>query len=252
MVNKSKWAKVKLGDVAKESKLSAKFPYGDGFDCIVGLEHLDPSSLKIKRWIDITDNTETTFTKLFKKGQVLFGRRRAYQKKASVAEFNGVCSGDIIVIESNGRIDPALLPFIIQNDSLFNYAMSMSNGSLSPRVKWADLSKYEFLLPPLEEQKRIAELLLAADEVIQSYNNKLNAEIRLKRKMEDKYFLLHEVIKKTPCLPLDWKIGHIDELRKLTLGYQRGVTMILFLFYRWTRFMRTVQLEKSKLKNLTK
>jgi len=171
MFDKSKWAKVKLGDVAKESKLSGKFPYGAGFDRLVGLEHLDPSFLKISRWVDITDNTETTFTKLFTKGQVLFGRRRAYQKKASVTAFNGVCSGDITVIESNGKIISALLPFIIQNDALFEYAVSMSNGSLSPRVKWVDLSKYEFLLPPIGEQKQLAELLWAANSVVENWSD---------------------------------------------------------------------------------
>lgn len=189
MFDKSKWIKVKLGDVAQEIKLSGKFPYGDGFNRIVGLEHLDPSCLKINRWIDITDDTETTFTKLFTKGQVLFGRRRAYQKKAAFAEFNGVCSGDITVIESNGKIDPALLPFIVQNDRLFDFAMAMSNGSLSPRVKWADLSKYEFVLPPIEDQNRLAELLWSADEVIYTYNKAyLSASVLYESFIRERYF----------------------------------------------------------------
>lgn len=104
---------VKLGDVAKESKLSYK---GDKSNMkIVGLEHLTPESVTLTVW---SENTENTFTKRFLKGQVLFGRRRAYLKKAAVAPFDGVCSGDITVIEAiPGKINEQLLPFIIQNEN---------------------------------------------------------------------------------------------------------------------------------------
>ena len=113
-----------------------------------------------------------TFTKLFKKGHILFGRRRAYQKKASVAEFEGKCSGDITVIEAKeGVINKDLLPFIIQNDEFFDFAVSKSAGSLSPRVKWSHLKEYEFALPDREEQDKLAELLWAIEENIEAYDN---------------------------------------------------------------------------------
>ena len=99
---------------------------------IVGLEHLEPYDMLLKNYdVDI----ETTFTKSFEKGQILFGRRRAYQHKACVATIDGICSGDITVIEPiKGAVDPDLLPFIIQNDNFFEHAIKGSNGALSPRV----------------------------------------------------------------------------------------------------------------------
>ncbi|MCD7991304.1 MAG: hypothetical protein LUK37_05765 [Clostridia bacterium] len=138
---------VKLGDVAVEAKLSNK---GDKSGCkIVGLEHLTPMEVTLSEWSDDTNNT---FTKEFSKGDVLFGRRRAYLKKAAVAPFDGICSGDITVIRAiENRIDPDLLPFIIQNDFLFEYAVGKSAGSLSPRVKWEHLKKFEFYLPDMKE-----------------------------------------------------------------------------------------------------
>ena len=107
---------------------------------------------------------------------MLFGRRRAYLKKAAVAPFDGVCSGDITVIEAiPGKILPELLPFIIQNDLLFDYAVGKSAGSLSPRVKWVDLKDYEFELPEIEKQASLVDLLKAAHATRKAYQEQIKA-----------------------------------------------------------------------------
>lgn len=160
-------AKVCLGDVANERKENCKT--NEYNDHIVGLEHLIPQEVTLTQW---AENIENTFTKVFHKGDVLFGRRRAYLKKAAVAPFDGICSGDITVIEAKpNKIVPELLPFIIQNDNLFDYAVEKSAGSLSPRVKWSHLQNYEFELPDLNKQRELAELLWAAEETKQTYQN---------------------------------------------------------------------------------
>ena len=152
---------VAFGDVIQLSKASSKDPVADGFKRYVGLEHLEPSDLKVRSWGNIADGI--TFTKVFKPGQVLFGKRRAYQRKVAVAGFSGVCSGDIYVLEPKGdELLPELLPFICQSESFYDYVISMSQGGLSPRVNWKALAKYEFALPPLKEQRRITEVLQAA------------------------------------------------------------------------------------------
>ena len=163
-------ARVKLGDVAREYKATIK----DTADLpIVGLEHLTPGEITLERW-DV--GTENTFTKGFKKGHMLFGRRRAYLKKAALAPFDGVCSGDITVIEAiPGKINPELLPFIIQNNLLFDYAVGNSAGSLSPRVKWESLKGYEFELPELAEQDGLVELLKAAHRTKKAYQKQITA-----------------------------------------------------------------------------
>lgn len=157
--------RVCLGDVANERKENCKT--NEYNDHIVGLEHLIPQEITLTQW---AEKIENTFTKVFHKGDVLFGRRRAYLKKAAVAPFDGICSGDITVIEAKpNKIVPELLPFIIQNDNLFDYAVEKSAGSLSPRVKWSHLQNYEFELPNLEKQQQIAEILCAAETTRQAY-----------------------------------------------------------------------------------
>ena len=178
---------VKLGDVANESKLSYK---GDKSNMkIVGLEHLTPESVTLTVW---SENTENTFTKRFLKGQVLFGRRRAYLKKAAVAPFDGVCSGDITVIEAiPGKINEQLLPFIIQNEKFFDYAVEKSAGSLSPRVKWEHLKDYEFELPDIAEQERLAKILCEIQNDIINKEKALKSIDSYLLSLEDQSFLLH-------------------------------------------------------------
>lgn len=158
-------SRVHLGDVAIEHKENCK--EDKSMYPIVGLEHLTPEQITLQNW-DL--NTENTFTKVFRKGNVLFGRRRAYLKKAAVAPFDGICSGDITVIEAKeDKIIPELLPFVIQNDDLFDFAVGKSAGSLSPRVKWTHLQNYEFELPSKEKQSELAKVLWAIEDTRKSY-----------------------------------------------------------------------------------
>lgn len=160
-------SKVKLGDVATERKETCKA--GKEEYPIVGLEHLIPEEVTLSSW---DENKENTFTKVFREGDVLFGRRRAYLKKAAVAPFDGICSGDITVIKADDeKIYPRLLPFIIQNDALFDFAVENSAGSLSPRVKWEHLKNFEFELPEMDQQKKLAEVLWAIDDTKKAYQN---------------------------------------------------------------------------------
>jgi type I restriction enzyme S subunit len=163
----SDMTRVCLGDVAREIKQKA--PAGQELPT-VGLEHLDPGEVELARW---DEDAETTFTKTFSKGQVLFGRRRAYLRKAVVAPFDGVCSGDITVIAAKSNLSPRLLPFIIQNDALFEHAVTNSAGSLSPRVKWQSLSQFDFELPGIGKQEELADILWAAQETRSHYRQLL-------------------------------------------------------------------------------
>lgn len=158
-----------LGDVAREIK--QKVPAGQELPT-VGLEHLDPGEVELAHW---DEGVETTFTKAFSKGQVLFGRRRAYLRKAAVAPFDGICSGDITVIAPKDNVSPRLLPFIIQNDALFEHAVTNSAGSLSPRVKWQSLSQFEFELPSIAKQEELADILWTAQGTRSHYRQLLTA-----------------------------------------------------------------------------
>jgi restriction endonuclease S subunit len=152
---KAGWTRIAFGDVVKLARERSSDPEGDGFERYVGLEHIDPGDFAIRRWGNVAAGT--TFTNVFRDGQVLFGKRRAYQRKVAVADFDGICSGDIYVFESKSEhLFPGFLPFICQTDRFFEHAVGTSAGSLSPRTNWSGLADYEFVLPPLEAQRRLA------------------------------------------------------------------------------------------------
>lgn len=183
------WRRVRFGDVVRLSKARSQDPLADGIERYVGLEHLEPGDLRIRSWGSVADGV--TFTSVFQPGQVLFGKRRAYQRKVAVADFSGVCSGDIYVLETKDAqvLLPELLPFICQTDAFFDHAVGTSAGSLSPRTNWTSLSDFEFALPPPSEQARFLELLLAQENVVQAAYDAVSSQRQLKRAARDHFFL---------------------------------------------------------------
>lgn len=165
-INKNNWKKVKLGDVVFEPKESVKDPVAEGIKHVVGLEHIDSENIHLIRSASIDEST--TFSKTFRLGDVLFGRRRAYLKKAARAEFDGICSGDITVMRTKNGLLTELLPFIINNDKFFDYAITHSAGGLSPRVKFHDLADFELQLPNEEQQVELSNLFGAIDNLLES------------------------------------------------------------------------------------
>ena len=204
------WKMVKFGDVVTNANLVERNPEENGITRIVGLEHIDPENLHIRRWNDISEGM--SFTRKFVLGQTLFGKRRAYQRKVAYAEFTGICSGDILTFEPKDRniLLPELLPFICQSDAFFSHALDTSAGSLSPRTSWTALKNFSFPLPPLEEQKRLAELLWAADEA-------MNKFYFCKEQLTKFITIYIENIKnKFPNIP--WKIKKLGDIAKVERG----------------------------------
>jgi type I restriction enzyme, S subunit len=206
-----------FSDVVHLSKDRIKDPLAAGIERFVGLEHITPEDLRIRSWGAVADGT--TFTSYFKPGQVLFGKRRAYQRKVAVADFSGVCSGDIYIFESKDPdvLLPELLPFICQSEGFYNYAVSTSAGSLSPRTNWKQLAKYEFPLPPLDEQRRIAKLLSSAENVLQSIEYSIIKTAALRRSALSEWTnhgISHSNFKTTAFgkIPEEWEVISIGKI----------------------------------------
>jgi type I restriction enzyme, S subunit len=181
------WRRMRFDAMAENVNDRVDDPAEAGVEYYVGLEHLDPESLKIRRWGKPTDVEATKLR--FKPGDIIFGRRRAYQRKLAVAEFEGICSAHAMVLRARPEVVlPEFLPFFMQSDVFFERAMSISVGSLSPTINWKTLAQQEFALPPRDEQRRIAEILWAADKVTQEYQKVLQSLNELKNSVSLKLF----------------------------------------------------------------
>ncbi|WP_026951128.1 restriction endonuclease subunit S [Algoriphagus mannitolivorans] len=164
-INMSNWTPTKLGDVLDDISKRVDNPSQSEYDRFVGLEHFISGDIRIKNW-GSTENL-TSSTKAFKAGDILFARRNAYLRRSSLVDFDGCCSGDAFVLRENlEKVVPGFMAFVINSNALWDYANENAAGTMSQRVKWRDLANYEFLLPPKSEQARLAELLWAMDEVI--------------------------------------------------------------------------------------
>jgi restriction endonuclease S subunit len=137
-------------------------------DRYVGLEHIDPETLKIRRWGKTSDVESTKI--IFKSRDIIFGKRRAYQRKLAVADFDGICSAHAMVLRP--KTDVVLeefLPFFMQSDIFMDRAVKISVGGLSPTINWRDLAAEKFSLPSLEDQRQIAEVLQACRRTSESF-----------------------------------------------------------------------------------
>ena len=134
----------------------------------IGLEHLESGNLFISKWG--SDTAPEGEKIVMKKGDILFGKRRAYQKKVAISPIDGIFSAHGMVLRpKEDVICKEFLPFFISSETFLNEAIRISVGGLSPTVNWKDIKEIEFDLPPLAEQKVLAEKLCAAYEVKQSY-----------------------------------------------------------------------------------
>ena len=132
------------------------------------MEHLDSGTLTVSRWgADVAPIGEKL---LMKKGDVLFGKRRAYQKKVGIAPFDGIFSAHGMVLRPKENvITKEFFPLFISSDYFLDEAIRISVGSLSPTVNWKDLKNLEFFIPTIEEQNRIAPLVWAAIKTKNAY-----------------------------------------------------------------------------------
>jgi restriction endonuclease S subunit len=161
------WRVVKFGELAESITERVEDPKAAGVEIYVGLEHLDSATTKISRY-GTPEDVESTKLRFFP-GDVIYARRRAYQRKLGVAEVEGICSAHALVLRARPEVClPEFLPYFLQSDQFHDRALSISVGSLSPTINWKTLVVQEFVLPPIAEQHRIVALLNQVDELVTS------------------------------------------------------------------------------------
>lgn len=185
------WQMLKFGDIAKHISKRVE-PSETELEVYVGLEHLDPDSLKIKRHGVPSDVAGQKL--LVKKGQIIFGKRRAYQRKVAVADWDCICSAHAMVLEANPKhVIPEFLPFFMQSDVFMERAVAISEGSLSPTIKWKVLANQDFLFPSKKKQEQ----LLGSLRGIKLNKHKIEETKRslsiLKKSMQNNVFDGHEM-----------------------------------------------------------
>lgn len=166
-----KMPKYRFEDIAFNITKKRK-PTSDDMKTYIGLEHLESGSLYVKRWgSDVPIKGDKL---LMQKGDILFGKRNAYLRRAAIAPHDGLFSAHGMILRPNEKvISKKLFPFFICSDYFFDAAIRISVGSLSPTINWSALKELEFMLPDMNEQEKLADLLWAANDTKEAYKRLL-------------------------------------------------------------------------------
>ena len=210
---KQHWQKIELNEILSIS--SKKFnPIGNNENkkC-VELEHLSQETGKL---LGYTNSSEQQSIKnSFEEGQILFGKLRPYLKKFWKAEFEGVCSSEIWVMNGK-KVKNDFLFYLVQTEK-FNQIANVSSGSKMPRADWNYMSEIPFDIPPLKEQEKIAEILTTWDEAITKQTELLEAKELQKKALMQK-LLSGEV--RFDGFSDKWKEVRIDKLFDFKKGQE--------------------------------
>ena len=211
---KPKWRIVKFGDVVRQCKESVDRKK-NFFDRYIEGGHMNSEDIHIHRWGEFgSDYVGPAFHRIFRKGQVLYGSRRTYLKKVAIADFDGITANTTFVCETKDQnvFMQELLPFLMLTDLFTDHSIRESKGSTNPYINWPDIAKYEFLLPSIDEQKCISEILWAADNVTECSKDTLNKNLFLEKRL-----LLHLFEESDR-----WALCKVSEIGDVQLGRQRS------------------------------
>ncbi|MCC6004249.1 MAG: restriction endonuclease subunit S [Thermofilum sp.] len=163
------WRIAKLGEIA-ESRKEIVYPQQEESSTpYVGLEHIMSGEIRLRRFGNISDVRSAKMK--FYKGDILYGKLRPYLDKAVLANIDGVCSTDIIVIKTKKDIIPEFLIYVLHSKKFIKHAISTMRGTNHPRTSWESIARFKIGVPPLQEQRKIAEILSAVDRTIELYIN---------------------------------------------------------------------------------
>lgn len=212
------WNNHHFGELCDRVKDSYQ-PIDGGDTPYVGLEHLAQG---FPAFVGRGKESEVKSSKTaFKIGDILFGKLRPYLRKGAQADFDGVCSTDILAFRAKLICASEFLKFVIHSDEFISHAKSTTSGVQHPRTSWPSLREFRLSLPPLSEQKKIAHILSTVQRAIEAQERIIQATTELKKALMHKLFT--EGLRKEPqkeseigLVPESWevvKIGDVTEVK---------------------------------------
>jgi len=181
------WKLVKLGDVVEHIKEKIHDREEWKVDRYIGGQHFDEGEIRITKSAPIEGNElviGSAFHMKFKPGQVLYVTRNPRLRKGGMVDFEGVCSNVTFTLEANkDKLMQDLLPFVIQTEGFTRHTCASAHGSTNPFLNWKDIASYDLLLPPIEEQKKIAEVLWGVENCIKELNEYIEILSKVKEKI---------------------------------------------------------------------
>ena len=159
-------SRMKIKDIAVQKNERVDNPSQSPYSIFVGLEHYDSGEATIRRF-GSTERLESAM-KVFHAGDMLVARRNVYLKRAATVSFDGLTSGDSIVLHIANEEIRRIIPFVLNSDDFWDYANRHADGSMSKRLSPKLLMEYEFSIPD-DNLHQAADILWAMERVKNAY-----------------------------------------------------------------------------------
>ncbi len=167
----------KISELAKEISERENNPSSSIYKRFVGLEHFVSGDIVINNY-GSAEKLESAM-KIFHNGDILIARRNVYLKRASTVFFDGLTSGDSIVLRALKPEFARILPFIFNTKAFWDFADKYSDGTMSKRLSPNTLMQYEVNLPNDENLYKLSDLLWAANDTKEAYKKLLDKTDKL-------------------------------------------------------------------------
>ena len=220
------WRRVLLSEVA-DQRTDKTVPVGMDARPYIALEHLAQGSPALLGWSRA--GTAVSAKTAFRAGDVLFGKLRPYLRKAAPAPFDGLCSTDILPLFGRDTLDTCYLAQLAQWDPLTRHAVATSSGTKMPRTSWAQLGEFQFSLPPLSEQRKIAAILSSVDDAIEKTQAVIDQVQVVKRGLMQELLTRglpgrHTRFKQTEIgtIPQEWELKRLSEVASVQTGLAKN------------------------------
>lgn len=220
------WTKRKLEDIAEEKRIpytptkAEVLPY-------LGLEHIEQQTLKLS---GVGSSAETgSQKKKFFIEDVLYGSLRPYFRKVYQPKFDGVCSTDITVLTAKNISRNDFLKYLIASKAFIDQASGAANGTKMPRAGWNAVRGFEFDIPDLPTQTRIASVLSAYDDLIENNEKRIKALEEMAQLLYTEWFVKfkfpgHEKVKMVDSgteygmVPEGWGVKRLGDRIQIQKG----------------------------------
>jgi Restriction endonuclease S subunits len=215
------WNFVTFGDVITQVKDKFQDRSKWYFERYIGGEHFEEGAIRVTNSNPIKGNEDvigSAFHMRFKPGHVLYVSRNPRLRKGGMVDFEGICSNTTYVLQANeSKLIQSLLPFIIQTEDFVKHATNSAHGSTNPFLNWKDIANYKFLLPPLEEQAKIAEVLWAIEKNVEKNETLIKSADFFKKKVLNDLLtkgIERTTFKKTDLgeVPETWNVENLERL----------------------------------------
>ncbi|EIQ7137945.1 restriction endonuclease subunit S [Enterococcus faecalis] len=171
------WELCKLGEIFKER--SDRSGEGELISVTINSGIIKASELERKD----NSSTDKSNYKVVKQGDIAYNSMRMWQGASGFSPFNGILSPAYTVISPKENIDGIFMAYMFKKHDMIQVFKRNSQGLTSDtwNLKFPTLSTIKIKMPLIEEQKKIAKLLLLLDKTIAIKQNKLNQLKALKK-----------------------------------------------------------------------